>query len=77
MTETMNYPPGTFCWVDLATSYTAPSKAFDAAAVAATQGAGGGLLAPVMEIAEVGRFAFLQGLQGAVFAVIAFVAIPA
>jgi len=48
MAETMNYPPGTFCWVDLATSYTAPSKAFDAAAVAATQGAGGRLPATMM-----------------------------
>lgn len=46
------------------------------AAVAAAQGAGGRLLAPAMEIAEVGRFAFLQDPQGAVFAVIAFVAMP-
>jgi predicted enzyme related to lactoylglutathione lyase len=46
------------------------------AAVAAAQGAGGRLLAPVMEIAGVGRFAFLQDPQGAVFAVIAFVGMP-
>ena len=47
------------------------------AAVAAAQGAGGRLLAPAMEIAGVGRFAFLQDPQGAVFAVIAFVGCPA
>ena len=64
MTETMNYPPGTFCWVDLATSDTAAAKAFYAAAVTEAQDAGGRLLAPVMEIAEVGRCAFLQDLQG-------------
>jgi len=45
-------------------------------AVAAAQAGGGRLLAPVMEIAGVGRFACLQDPQGAVFAVIAFVGVP-
>jgi uncharacterized protein len=46
------------------------------AAVAAAQTAGGRLLSPVVEIARVGRFGFLQDPQGAVFAVIAFVGVP-
>ena len=31
MTETPNHPPGTFCWVDLATTDTAAAKSFYAA----------------------------------------------